>query len=128
MVELVFTGEPSPISFGHGILVLIPKGGAPGQSLGIAPLQVVKYKLVANIIERRLVSKIEFHDAVCGFRSERGTSTATIETKLLMQLSGRTAKPRYFFFLDLKKGHDALDMERTITILKGYRMGVNLYG
>jgi hypothetical protein len=97
----------------------------PGKYRGIAILEVV-YKLVAKIIERRLSSKIKFHDAVHGYRPGRGTGTAIIETKLLMQLAQRTTKPRYFVFIDLKKAYDTLDRGRTIAILKGYGVGDNL--
>ena len=124
LIELVFTGNPLPKSFGVGILVLIPKG-MPDQYRGIALLEVI-YKLVSAIINRRLTEKITFHDAVHGFRVGRGTNTAIIELKLRMQLAQRTTKPLYFVFLDLKKAYDTLDRGRTLKILKGYGLGENL--
>ena len=124
LVELVFIGQPLPKSFGIGILVLIPKG-VPDQYRGIALLEVI-YKLVSAIINRRLTSRIAFHDAVHGFRVGRGTNTAIIELKLRMQLAQRTTKPLYFVFLDLKKAYDTLDRGRTLGILKGYGLGKNL--
>jgi hypothetical protein len=73
-----------------------------GKYRGIAQLEVV-CKLVAKILKGQLASKMKFHDAVHGVRSGRGTGTAIIETKLLIQLAQWTAKPRYFAFLDLKR-------------------------
>ena len=124
LVELAFTGQPLPRSFGIGILVLIPKG-VPDQYRGIALLEII-YKLISAIINRRLAAKITFHDAVHGFCRGRGTGTAVIEAKLRMQLAQRTTKPRYFVFLDLKKAYDTLDRGRTIAILKGYGIGRNI--
>ena len=124
LIELVFTGNPLPKSFGVGILVLIPKG-VPDQYRGIALLEVI-YKLVSAIINRRLTAQIAFHDAVHGFRVGRGTNTAIIELKLRMQLAQRTTKPLYLVFLDLKKAYDTLDRGRTLGILKGYGLGQNL--
>ena len=124
LVELAFTGQPLPRSFGIGILVLIPKG-VPDQYRGIALLEVI-YKLISAIINQRLAAKITFHDTVHGFCQGRGTGTAIIEAKLRMQLAQRTTKPRYFVFLDLKKAYDTLDRGRTLAILKGYGIGRNI--
>jgi exonuclease III len=123
LVDISFTGKPMPKSFGIGILVLIPKGG--GQYRGIALLEVI-YKLVSAIINRRMAAKIDFHHAVHGFRSLRGTGTAIIEAKLRMQLAQRSTKPCYFVFLDLKKAYDTLDRQRTLDILEGYGVGSNI--
>jgi hypothetical protein len=102
LIEVVFTGNPLPKSFGVGILVLIPKG-VPDQYRGIALLEVI-YKLVSAITNQRLTAQIAFHDAgVHGFCVGRGTNTAIIELKLRMQLAQRTTKPLYFVFLELKK-------------------------
>lgn len=101
LVNMAFTGEPLPKSFGVGILVLIPKD-VPDQFRGIALLEVI-YKLISAIINRRFQDTVEFHDAIHGFRQNRGTGTAIISVKLIMQLAKRTANPRYFVFLDLKK-------------------------
>jgi exonuclease III len=126
LVDLIFKGEPIPKSFGFGVLVLIPKG-VPDQYRGIALLEIV-YKLVSSIINRRLVNAIPFHDAIHGFRAARGTGTAIIRAKLLMQLAQRQTKPIYMLFLDLKKAYDTLDRNRTLEILKGYGVGPKIRG
>ena len=124
IVEMAFTGEDIPSSFCNGILVLIPKN-VPGEYRGIALLEVI-YKLISSIINRRLVSGIQWHDAIHGFRTGRGTGTAIIEAKLRMQLAQRSHKPLYMIFLDLKKAYDTLDRDRTMIILEQYGVGKNI--
>ena len=78
---------------------------------------------MAVILHRRLTSGIKFHDALHGFREGRGTGTATLEAKLLQQLSDIREKVLYVIFLDLTKAYDALDRSRSLEILKGYGVG-----
>jgi hypothetical protein len=78
------------------------------------------------IINRRLTARVDFHDAVHGFRVGRGTNTAIIELKLRMQLAQRTTKPLYFVFLDRKKAYNTLDRGRTLGITEGYGLGEKL--
>jgi hypothetical protein len=106
--------------------VLIPKG-VSNQYRGIALLEIA-YKLVSSIINRRLVDAIPFHDAIHGFRTGRGTGTAIIRAKLLMQLAQRQTKPIYMLFMDLKNAYDTLDRNRTLEILKGYGVGPKIRG
>ena len=65
-------------------MVLIPKGKKEYRSIGLVE---VMWKVVAAILNRRLTSSITFHNFLHGFRASRGTSTATLEAKLLQQLA-----------------------------------------
>jgi hypothetical protein len=65
LVQMAFTDQPLPKSFGIGILVLIPKG-VPDQYRGITLLEVI-YKLLSSIINQRISLKIQYHDAIHGF-------------------------------------------------------------
>ena len=121
LVELAFQSAEIPPAFSNVVLVLIPKD-KPGEYRGIALLEVI-YKLCSNIITMRLQDGIDFHDSIHGFRRHRGTATATIETKLRMQLAFRQQTPYYQIFIDLRKAYDTLDRERTIKILQGYGVG-----
>jgi hypothetical protein len=125
LIEMAFTGEDIPSTFFVGILVLLPKGD--GDYRGIALLEII-YKLISSIVNRRLAKSLtaKLHDGIHGFRSRRGTGTAIIETKLLMQLAQRTNKPLHMIFLDLKKAYDTLDRDRTMKILEGYGVGDNV--
>ena len=103
-----------PREFCNGTLVLIPKS-SPGEYRGIALLEVI-YKLVSAIINSRLQDRITYDDAVNGFRKRRGTGTAIMEAKLLMQLHYSKNEPLYMIFLDLNKTYDALDREQAARI------------
>ena len=78
----------------------------------------VVWKVVAVIINRRFKSSITYHDALHGFRTGRGTGTATLESKLLQQLAAMREEVLYVIFLDLTKAYDALDRSRCLEILE----------
>ena len=61
-------------------MVLIPKDG--GNYRGIGLVEVI-WKAVAVILNRRFTAAITYHDFLHGFRSVRGTGTATLEVNLL---------------------------------------------
>ena len=65
-------------------VVLIPKGKGEYLSIGIVD---VMWKVVAQILNFRIIYSINFHDFLHGFRAGRGTGTATLEAKLLQQLA-----------------------------------------
>jgi hypothetical protein len=71
----------------------------------------------------RLGEAIVFHPSIHGFRSGRGTGTAILEAKLLMQLFACEANPLFQVFLDLTKAYDSLDRDRTMVILAAYGIG-----
>ena len=124
LVQMAFRDGELPTAFLHSVLVLIPKPNSTSYR-GIALLEVV-YKLCATIAHLRLSSSISFHPCLHGFRPKRGTSTATLEAKLLMQLAIRSGHPLYQIFLDLTKAYDTLDRARTLDILRGYGVGPNI--
>ena len=101
-------------------VVLIPKGKREFRGIGLVE---VTWKVVAVILHRRLTAGIKLHDALHGFREGHGTGTATLEAKLLQQLSSMREEVLYVIFLDLTKVYDALDRSRSLEILKGYRVG-----
>ena len=76
--------------------------------------------MVALIINERLKSSTEFHDALHGFRAKRGTETTTIEANLLQQIYGMCQKTLCEIFLDLHKAYDALDREQTLNTMAYY--------
>jgi hypothetical protein len=124
IVRLAFAEGEIPQAFSQGIFVLIPKDKA-GEFRGIALLEII-YKLISSIINQRLCSKINLHDALHGFRKKRGTGTAIMEAKLLAQLRCRLDEPLYMIFIDLKKAYDTLDRSQAMRILEGYGVGANI--
>jgi len=124
LIRLIFEDGDIPQKFCHGILVLIPKS-QQGEFRGIALLEPL-YKLVSKIINDRIQAGITFDDAIHGFCPGRGTGTAIMEAKLLMQLHCRSDKPLYMVFLDIKKAYDTLDRAQAMRILEAYGVGPNL--
>ena len=74
----------------------------------------VIWKVVAEILHRRLTTSITYHDFLHGFRAGRGTGTATLEANLLQQLVAMIEEVLYVVFLDLHKAYDALDRSRCL--------------
>ena len=66
------------------MVVLIPKGEKDYRGIGLVE---VMWKVVVAILNCRFTASITFHHALHGFRSGRGTGTATLEAKLLQQLA-----------------------------------------
>ena len=62
-------------------VVLIPKGRKEYREIG---LMEVMWKVVAEILHRRLTTAITYHDFLHGFWADCGTGTATLEAKLLL--------------------------------------------
>jgi hypothetical protein len=84
LVQIAFRDGIIPFGMVRGILCLLPKDD--GKFRGISLLETV-HKICAAIIHLRLSSSIVFHPGIHGFIKQRGTSTAILETKLLMQLA-----------------------------------------
>ena len=65
-------------------MVLIPKGGKDYCDIGLVE---VMWKVVAEILNRRLTATIPYHGFLYGFRAGCGTGTVTLEAKLIKQLA-----------------------------------------
>ena len=82
------------------------------------------WKVVASILNHRLIASITFHNLLHGFWVGRGTGTATLEAKLIQQLAALREEVLYVIFLDLHKAYDALKWSRCLDILDGYSVGL----
>ena len=76
------------------------------------------WKVVAAILNCRLVASTTFHDFLHIFRVGRGTGTATLEAKLLQQLEALKEEILYVIFLNLHKAYDDLRRSMCLEILK----------
>ena len=65
-------------------VVLLHKGGKDYRATGLVE---VMWKVVAKILNLRLIASITFHGFLHGFRAGRGTGTATLGVKLLQHIA-----------------------------------------
>ena len=65
-------------------VVLMPKVIKECRGIGIME---VMWKVVAEILHRRLTTVITYHDFLHGFQEGRSTGKATLEAKLLQNLA-----------------------------------------
>ena len=123
VVELIQTefqeGELSEENTWQAV-VLIPKGEKYYRGIGLVE---VMWKVVAVILNRCFTYSITYHNALHGFRADRGMGTSTLEAKLLQQLAAIREEVLYVIFLDLTKVYDALDTSRCLEILESYGVG-----
>ena len=106
---------------------MIPKAEV-GECRGIALLEII-YKLISLIINGpgRLISSVNFDDAMHSNLPRRGTGTAITKAKLLAQLRGRIDEPLFMVFVDLlNKAYYLLERERAMRILARYGVGANI--
>ena len=101
-------------------MILIPKGEKNYRGIGLVE---VMWKVVAEILNRRLTASITFHNFLHGFRAGCSTGTATLEAKLLQQIASLREEVMYVIFMDLYKVYDALERSRCLEILERYIMG-----
>ena len=125
LIKNAFATGRIPQAFGVELLALIPKTTHGNKFRGIALIEVL-YKLCATIIHLRLSAAIEFHPGIHAFRRRRGTGTALLEAKLLMQQAIRDGNPLIQVFMDLSKAYDMLDRTRLMDIMAGYGVGPHL--
>ena len=102
------------------MVVLIPKGNGGFRGNGI--LEVL-WKALLRVINRRIRAAVKFHGVLHGFWVGWGMGTASLETKLLQQLTDMREEVLYKVFLNLRKAYDELDRERCMEILVGYGVG-----
>ena len=62
---------------------------------------------------------IRFHDVLHGFRTGRGTRTASLEAKMLQQLTAVREAVLHKISMDLHKAYEALDSYMCLKILVG---------
>ena len=95
-------------------VVLTHKG--KGDYRGIELVEVT-WKLVAEILNRRLTASITYHKFLHGFWAGCGTGTTTLMAKLLQQLEALRGDFLYVIVMYLHKAYAALDRSICLQIL-----------
>ena len=72
------------------------------------------------------MAAIEFNYILHGFQVKQGTGTATLEAKLLHQISGMHQEVMYNIFFDIHKSYNMMERDRTLIILEGYVVGTRM--
>ena len=86
--------------------VLIPKGEGDFQEIGLFE---VLWKAIASLLHCQVTAAISSHDIIHRFQGGQGTGTASLEAKLLQQLTAMTGAVLFKVFLYLRKSFGALD-------------------
>ena len=86
-------------------MVLLPKGGGDYHGLGIEELV---WKALTVILNCRFATSITYYDSLHGFRSGRGTGTASLEVKLLQKVMSTREEVLYMVLMDLHKVYKTL--------------------
>ena len=86
------------------MVVMAPKGGGTNfRGIGLVDFL---WKAISDIINLRISSSIQFHDALYGFRAGKGMENTTLKAKLIQQLITMREKVLYSIFLNLHKDYD----------------------
>ena len=118
--------EEAPEEWEHGLLKILPKKGdlsLPGNYRGIMLLEVA-YKIVANIIQKRL---IKVHQALnnlqqCGFLPGVGCNDANYTVRGAAKKRREHGLETWILFIDLVKAFDTVNREMLWEVL--LRLGV----
>ena len=86
LIQDIFRDGVLPQRMTHRTLVLIPKRPTEVRGVGLVEMM---WKILSRIIHKRIMSVINFHLSIHGFRKGKGTGTDTLEVKLLASFSGQ---------------------------------------
>ena len=78
------------------------------------------WKTATSLLNRQLMTAINLHDVLHGFRAGRGVGDAGLEDNLLQQLMAMKEVVLFKVLLDLQKSYEALDWCRCLEILVTY--------
>ena len=90
---------------------MIPKGKRDFRGIGLVE---VLWKVVASLLNRRLMSAIKYQNELHGFRAGRGTGNAALEDKNIQQLMDMREAVLFKVFLDLQNPYNALYQDSCI--------------
>ena len=105
LVQKYFRDGTLPTKCMWNMVVLLPKGG--GEYRGVGLIEVLQ-KTVPVVINRHIEANITYHGVLHRFWEGRGAGTASLEAKLIQQLTEIREEVLYGVFLELWKVYDAL--------------------
>ena len=101
-------------------VILITKGDVRNfRAIGIVE---VLWKIIMGLLNRSFKLLIGFHDVLYGLRAGRGTGTTSLEANLPQQLTDMREAVLHKIFLEPHNSYAALDRDKCLDILEGYRM------
>ena len=98
-------------------VVLILKWNMKFRGIGIVE---VIWKAVPGVVNFRIGAAVDFHDMLHGLMVGIVIGTASLEVKLLQNLTVMREEVLYKVLIHLQKYYDVLDRERCMEILVGY--------
>ena len=109
VIQAYFRGVELTVLCEWYTVVVIPKGkGTNFRGIGLVE---VLWKSISGIINFRILSSIQFHDAVHGFHAGRGTGTTTLKTKLIQNLIVMRETVLHSILLELRKAYNTLNID-----------------
>ena len=100
-----------PVEIAWTKMALVLKGEGDYRDIGL--LEVL-WKVYAVVINCRLKRSVVIHNSLHGFRTGRGTGTATLEANLDQKLAGLAHEPLFQVFLYVQKAYEFLYRERCL--------------
>ena len=71
----------------------------------------VLWKAVSGVANFWIGAVVDLHDMLHGFKAGRGTGTASLEARIIHQITEMGEEVLYKFFLDIIKSYDSLEWE-----------------
>ena len=110
-MQLMFRGGTVPVEIAWTNMALVLKGEGGYRDIGLVE---VLWKVYAVVINCRLKRSVVIHNSLHGFRTGRGTGTATLEANMDQKLAGLAHEPLFQVFLYVQKAYEFLYRERCL--------------
>ena len=118
LIQMVFRDMEVPREMTNTFLLMIPKQDSKKiRGIGIID---ISWKVISYIIKRRIAMKIKLHKEIHGFRSEHGTRTAIMESKIWTNYQHSKKNLVFKVFLDVKAAYDTVNRDKLIQIIGSY--------
>lgn len=124
MLNTILRQGELPSTMLWSTIVQIPKAGST-ELRGIGLVDAL-WKLLGSIIAQRITARVQFHHAIHGFRTSRGTSSAILEAKLQLAMARSHNRALSHIYLDLSKAYDTVSRPRLMRVMQAHGIGPNI--